>query len=143
MRPIDPGLSGSGSSPKKKKVGNYYLKRNKILGSGTFSKVYYGEMELSELDMMKKNKYIEQNQENVFAIKVIANKTLQDKLGPKGQETLRKEINISKLLKHPNIVRLIDYIRTENNNYLVFEYCGGGDLRGFLKSTGRLSEPIA
>jgi len=68
---------------------------------------------------------------------------LQDKLGPKGQETLRKEIDISKLLKHPNIVRLIDYIRTENNNYLVFEYCGGGDLRGFLKTKGRLNEPVA
>jgi serine/threonine-protein kinase ULK/ATG1 len=68
---------------------------------------------------------------------------LQDKLGPKGQETLKKEVDITKLLNHPNIVRLIDYIRTENNNYLVFEYCGGGDLRGFLKSKSRLTEPVA
>ena len=81
--------------------------------------------------------------ENKYAIKEIANQTLTEKLGPKGQETLKKEVDISKLLNHPNIVRLYDYIKTENNNYLVFEYCGGGDLRGFLKEKRRLSEPIA
>jgi serine/threonine protein kinase len=52
-----------------------------------------------------------------------------------------KEVDISKLLKHPNIVRLFDFVPTDNNNYLVFEYCGGGDLRGFLKAKGRLAEP--
>jgi len=47
------------------------------------------------------------------------------------------------LLFHPNIVKLYDFIKTQNNNYLVIEYCGGGDLRGFLKEKKRLSEPVA
>lgn len=81
--------------------------------------------------------------ENKYAIKQIANQTLTEKLGTKGQDTLKKEIDISKLLLHPNIVRLYDFIKTENNNYLVFEFCGGGDLRGFLKEKRRLSEPVA
>ena len=80
---------------------------------------------------------------NKYAIKEIANLTLTQKLGPKGQETLKKEVDISKLLNHPNIVRLYDFFKTSNNNYLVFEYCGGGDLRGFLREKSRLSEPVA
>ena len=81
--------------------------------------------------------------ENKYAIKEISNQTLLDKLGSKGQETLKKEVDISMLLHHPNIIKLYDYIKTQNNNYLVFEFCGGGDLRGFLKEKKRLSEPVA
>jgi serine/threonine-protein kinase ULK/ATG1 len=56
---------------------------------------------------------------------------------------MKREIEIIEKLYHPNIVRLFDLIRTKNNNYLVMEYCGGGDLREFLKSRGRLTEPVA
>lgn len=63
-------------------------------------------------------------------------------MGPKGPETLMREVDISKLFNHHSIVRLYDFIQTENNNYLVFEYCGGGDLRAFLKEKRRLSEPV-
>lgn len=93
-------------------------------------------------ELRKKGAYFK---ENKFAIKEIANETLLKKLGVKAQETLRKEIDISKNLNHPNIVRLFDYVKTQNNNYLVFEYCGGGDLREFLKAQERyrVSEPVA
>ena len=50
--------------------------------------------------------------ENKYAIKEISNQTLLDKLGAKGQETLKKEVDISMLLHHPNIVKLYDYIKT-------------------------------
>lgn len=50
--------------------------------------------------------------ENKYAIKEISNQTLADKLGAKGQETLKKEVDISMLLHHPNIVKLYDYIKT-------------------------------
>ena len=50
--------------------------------------------------------------ENMYAIKEISNQTLSDKLGAKGQETLKKEVDISMLLHHPNIVKLYDYIKT-------------------------------
>lgn len=73
---------------------------------------------------------------------MISNETLTEKLGPKGPETLKKEVDISKIFNHANIVRLYDFIQTEKNNYLVFEYCGGGDLREFLKEKRRLTEPV-
>jgi len=123
-------------------VGKYFISLDQILGSGTFSKVYLGEMEIDKLASLKA-KGNALPAENKYAVKQIANQTLREKLGPKGQDTLNKEIHISKLLVHPNIVRLYDIIKTENNNYLVFEFCGGGDLRGFLKEKRRLSEPVA
>lgn len=73
---------------------------------------------------------------------MISNETITEKLGPKGPETLKKEVDISKIFNHANIVRLYDFIQTEKNNYLVFEYCGGGDLREFLKEKRRLTEPV-
>ena len=123
-------------------MGKYFISLDQILGSGTFSKVYLGEMEIDKLASLKA-KGNALPAENKYAVKQIANQTLREKLGPKGQDTLNKEIHISKLLVHPNIVRLYDIIKTENNNYLVFEFCGGGDLRGFLKEKRRLSEPVA
>lgn len=81
--------------------------------------------------------------ENKFAIKEISNAVLKEKLGDRGQEALKKEIEISKLLNQKNIIKLYDIIKTERNNYLVFEFCGGGDLRSYLREKKRLSEPVA
>lgn len=42
-------------------------------------------------------------------------------------------------------MRLYDYIRSPANNYLVFEYCAGGDLRAWLRERpgGRVNELTA
>lgn len=37
-------------------------------------------------------------------------------------------------------MRLIDHMASTNNIYLVFEFCGGGDLRAYIDKFGRLSE---
>ena len=37
-------------------------------------------------------------------------------------------------------MRLINFTKTENNNYLIFENCTGGDLSNYLKQKGSLSE---
>jgi len=39
-----------------------------------------------------------------------------------------KEIDIVQSFDHPNIIKLIDYKKTSNNWYLIFEYCENGDL---------------
>lgn len=40
--------------------------------------------------------------------------------------------------KHcPFIVRIIDCFRTENNIYMVLEYCGEGDLEKMLSEKGK------
>jgi hypothetical protein len=57
LSPKDSGDSVNARTPrKKKKVGFYYLILDQVLGSGTFSKVYLGEMDPKELESMKKNK---------------------------------------------------------------------------------------
>ena len=75
---------------------------------------------------------------------------LTEKLGKKGFLTTRKmersfverseniyklnnEINILKTNKNPNLEKLIDYKKTDNNIYLVTEYCNGGNLSKCLK----------
>jgi serine/threonine-protein kinase ULK2 len=68
---------------------------------------------------------------------------LLEKLGQRGHEALKKEIEISTILNHKHIVRLYDTIKTEKNNYLIFEFCGGGDLKSYLTEKRRLSEPVA
>jgi serine/threonine protein kinase len=40
----------------------------------------------------------------------------------------RREIEVMKMGKHPNVVRLIDVFEDAENFYLVLEYMGGGDL---------------
>lgn len=36
-----------------------------------------------------------------------------------------------------------DFVKTSNNNYFIFEYCGGGDMRTYLKEKKRLDELTA
>lgn len=45
-----------------------------------------------------------------------------------------KEINIIKKLNHPNIIKFIDAKKTDNNIYLIMEFCNGGSLESLVKS---------
>ena len=38
-----------------------------------------------------------------------------------------------KKVKHPNIVRLIDIVKTSNNLYMVVEYCKEGSLESYIE----------
>lgn len=44
------------------------------------------------------------------------------------------------LIRHPNIVKLLDIMETENSYYLVMEYCKGGDLMEYICQKQRLEE---
>jgi len=45
----------------------------------------------------------------------------------------RREIEILSLLKHPNVVELLDWFEDKKSFYLVLEYLEGGDLFDFLE----------
>lgn len=73
-----------------------------------------------------------------MAIKSITKKSLA-----KSQNLLGKEIKILKELTelhHENVVALLDCKESQNNVYLVMEYCNGGDLADYLTAKGTLSE---
>ncbi|KAK8581311.1 hypothetical protein V6N13_144342 [Hibiscus sabdariffa] len=96
----------------------------RVLGQGTFAKVYYG-----------KNM---STQESV-AIKVI-NKDQVKKEGL--MEQIKREIAIMKLVRHPNVVELKEVMATKAKIFFVMEYVKGGEL--FAKvAKGKLKEDSA
>ena len=46
-------------------------------------------------------------------------------------------------INHPNIMHLYEFMETNHSYYLVIQYCNNGDLEGYLKKMGRLSEDEA
>ena len=58
-------------------------------------------------------------------------------------EQLDSEINILKektVINNENIIQLHDLIETQNNIYMMMEYCNGGDLNKLLEQRGRFTE---
>lgn len=51
-----------------------------------------------------------------------------------------EEIKIMRKLHSPHIVQFIDVIETENNFYIVQEFCNGGDLRSKINNEKQFSE---
>ncbi|CAA2963922.1 CBL-interacting serine threonine- kinase 25-like [Olea europaea subsp. europaea] len=102
--------------------GKYEMGR--ILGQGTFAKVYYG-----------KNL---QSSESV-AIKVI-NKDQVKKEGM--MEQIEREISVMRLVRHPNVVEIKEVMATKQKIFFVMEYVKGGEL--FAKvARGKLKEDLA
>jgi serine/threonine protein kinase len=77
---------------------------------------------------------------NKVAIKMMAKANM--KL-VEAQQT-RREIEVMKMSKHPNVVRLVDFFEDADNFYLVLELMSGGDLFDYLKARSfRLPEDRA
>jgi serine/threonine protein kinase len=106
-------------SKKSVQIGNYTL--TKIIGKGSFSNVYKAyHIETTEL----------------YAIKVVSLKNLANKM----IENIESEISITIKIKHDNIVRLYETIKTDKYICLVIDYCDGEDLNKYIKKNGRISE---
>lgn len=48
-------------------------------------------------------------------------------------ESLRKESELYRMLKHPNIVQFIEFKESSSHIFIVLEYCNGGDLWKYVK----------
>lgn len=98
----------------KKRIGCYSYNLGDLIGSGYSSQVYKG----------RKN----DNKETLYAIKVIKLATMS-----KGNyQLLQNEIKILKELEHPNIIKMHDVFYTENNCYIITDYCEGGTLQAHI-----------
>ncbi|KAK6271682.1 hypothetical protein POUND7_008765 [Theobroma cacao] len=96
----------------------------RLLGQGTFAKVYYARS-------------IRTNQS--VAIKVIdKEKILRGGL----INQIKREISVMRIARHPNIVQLYEVMATKTKIYFVLEYCKGGELFNKV-SKGRLKENVA
>ncbi|XP_021776139.1 CBL-interacting serine/threonine-protein kinase 25-like [Chenopodium quinoa] len=102
--------------------GKYEVGR--LLGQGTFAKVYYGKNDATN--------------ENV-AIKVISKEQVR-KAGM--VEAIEREISVMRLVRHPNVVGLKEVLATKGRIYFIMEYVKGGELFSKI-AKGRLKEEYA
>ncbi|KAL9659768.1 hypothetical protein QQ045_024577 [Rhodiola kirilowii] len=96
----------------------------RLLGQGSFAKVYYA-------------RDIETGQS--VAIKVIDKEKVL-KVGL--VEQTKREISVMKLLKHPNVLQLFEVMATKSKIYYIMEYAKGGELFNKV-AKGRLKERYA
>ena len=90
----------------------YEIKGN--LGKGKFGQVKLG---------------IHKESGKQVAIKIINKKYVEDM----EFEEIKSEIDILKIAKHPNIIKLYDVFENEKYIYIIMEYCPGGDLFSYLE----------
>ena len=95
------------------KIEDLYL--IKPLGKGAFGGVYLSG---------------KQNSNKLFATKKIS-REIADR--PKFKKYLVNEINIMKILDHPNIVKFEELKKTSHSYFIVMEYINGGGLAACLK----------
>ena len=62
----------------------------------------------------------------IFCLKILTQRKL--KRIPNGEQNVRREIQLLQVLKHKNVVQLLDVLYNEEKQkmYLVMEYCVGG-----------------
>merc|ERR1719174_1792074 len=70
----------------------------------------------------------------VRAVKSIAKSQM------KNFDRFKQEINIMKILDHPNIVQLFECFEDHRNIYLILELCTGGELFDRIIDTGHFTE---
>ncbi|CAJ1950575.1 unnamed protein product [Sphenostylis stenocarpa] len=103
-------------------IGDYIV--GPLIGCGSFAVVWRSRNRVSGLEVAIKEIEIRQ-------------------LNPKIRENLLKEISILSTIQHPNIIRLIETIETDDRIYLVLEYCAGGDLATYIQRHDKVSETVA
>ena len=57
----------------------------------------------------------------------------KNKMDQEAQKNFRRELKNLHNLKHPNIIHILDYLNNQSYNYIVLEYCNGGNLREYLQ----------
>ena len=88
---------------------------NRVLGKGSFGTVYLGTD-------IANDRYI--------SLKKIPGEIMKD---PQKIEALSNEILISSGVDNENLVKIIDLTDINNDKYIVYEFCNGGDLRRYLR----------
>ena len=99
----------------KKRVGEYAYYLNDLVGSGYSSQVYIC--------------HHRSDPNSQYAIKVIK----LTKLAKSTIHLLQNEIKILQSLDHPNIIKFHAVYYTQNNCYLITDYCEGGTLQAYVE----------
>jgi len=106
---------------------DYERNEQRLIGKGSFGRVFLMKHKITN---------------NPIAVKVLNKSNYFSKSG-KAFKLLKQEIEIHKLLVHPNIIRLYNHTEDLRSIYLVMEYADKGTLAKYLKSKGQLDEKKA
>lgn len=98
-------------------IDRYQYNPKYCLGQGSFGKVYIA-IDLSTNEQVALKQMDIRNYSNDEYLK----------------NQLISEVQIMKKLHHPNIVKFLDYFKSEKSYYFITEYCQNGDLREYLLS---------
>jgi len=104
------------------KIRDVYNIEDKKIGEGTYGQVCRG---------------IHKSTKAKRAIKIIS------KAQMKNVRRFREEIEIMKMMDHPNIIKLFESFEDNKNIYLAMELCAGGELFDRIIEAGHLSEKSA
>ena len=102
-----------------RKVVNYSNLNDLYEIKGTLGKGKFG--------LVKKGIHNDSGRE--VAIKIIDKKILS----PIVMQQVKSEIDILKIAKHPNIIKLYDVFENEEFIFIITEYCSGGDLFSYIE----------
>ena len=103
-----------------------YYSIDKVLGEGSFGKVYKVQHKISgEYRAMK------------MINKTSTNLTLEE------EEEILKEIKVLKMLDHPNILKIYEYFNTHRKLFIVSELCTGGELFDRIIEVKYFTETVA
>ncbi|XP_075519056.1 CBL-interacting serine/threonine-protein kinase 9-like isoform X1 [Primulina tabacum] len=106
-------------------VGKYELGRT--LGEGSFGKVKFARNTQS-------------TGEYAVAIKIIDRHRV---LSSHMVEQIKREISTMKMIKHPNVLNILEVMASKTKIYIVLEYVGGGELFDKIARQGKLKEGVA
>jgi len=104
-------------------VGLYKI--GKMLGKGAFGRVNWGLHRLTR---------------RLVAVKAINMEFMKDESSKK---KMNNEISILKILRHPNVVKLLETFDTDKHHLIVMELCPGGDLLNYVRKRRKLNEKYA
>ncbi|CAK87244.1 unnamed protein product (macronuclear) [Paramecium tetraurelia] len=111
-----------GGSETRKAIDHYSYAINDEIGRGFSSRVYKGR---------------DENTLEPVAVKVIDMKMVKQSIHA---QLLKNEINALKAFNSKNIMKLCDVFQTQNNTYIITEFCDSGDLNNHIKKKGRIDE---
>jgi len=111
-----------------KKVENYLINLTEVLGKGNFSVVYRAVNTLNSKDVPYSDEPV--------AVKVIDLNSMRTSAL---RDLLQSEIEILKIVRHPNCLQCLDIFSSNSNCYIVTELCNEGDLESqVIRSRSRL-----
>ena len=96
----------------KTRIGNYKL--GKLLGYGNFAVVRHGENTVTN---------------HQVAVKIINKKKLKKQ---KMVEALQKEIALSRLFDHPHVIKMYEYLNSQDSIYVITEFAPKGELFEYI-----------